>query len=58
MSAQKPLTSFFKPLQSGGVKRPFSELVTGTKQTEPKTPQKENSLEVNNCVKEGSHFHH
>ena len=33
MSPQKPLTHFFKPLQSGGVKRSFSELVSSSKQS-------------------------
>lgn len=31
MSPQKPLTHFFKPLNSGGVKRSFSQLVSGEK---------------------------
>lgn len=31
MSSQKSLTQFFKPLQSGGVKRSFSEFVAGSK---------------------------
>lgn len=40
MSTQKSLTQFFKPLQSGGVKRSFAELVSGSKQDqEVKTPK-------------------
>jgi len=44
MSPQKPLTHFFKPLQSGGVKRTFSELVSGNKTTETKNVQIENKV--------------
>ncbi|XP_046450308.1 uracil-DNA glycosylase-like [Daphnia pulex] len=42
MPPQKPLTHFFKPLQSGGVKRTFSELVSGNKTAEAKNVQIEN----------------
>jgi hypothetical protein len=44
MPPQKPLTHFFKPLQSGGVKRTFSELVSGNEAAEAKNVQIENKV--------------
>ncbi len=50
MPPQKPLTDFFKPLQSGGVKRTFSELVCGNKTAEAKNVQIENKVSELFCV--------
>ena len=51
MAPQKPMTHFFKPLQSGGVKRTFSELISSNKTVETKNVQNENKVidKVSDC---------
>ena len=41
MAGQKSLTAFFKPLNNGGVKRNFSEVVTGSLNSDNQSPKKQ-----------------
>ncbi|XP_057367608.1 uracil-DNA glycosylase-like [Daphnia carinata] len=45
MSSQKPLTQFFKPLQSGGLKRSFAEYVGSSIPIEINAVEKENKVD-------------
>jgi len=59
MAGQKTLTSFFKPLNNGGVKRTISEVLNGSDTLENEPPKQQvtklvSNVELRNKTKAGN----